>query len=98
MRGYITVCNSNCENGDCEQNRKFVLDREYVRIEDLSMGCPDYKGIDKCQECHNALVCLAWAKDGIRAKCAYADYFAKHYVHGKEKIIGAELLDELEGN
>lgn len=56
------------------------------------------KNIDKCQECHNALVCLAWAKDGIRAKCAYADYFAKHYVYGKEKIIGTELLDELEGN
>ena len=48
---------------------------------------------DVCQECHNALVCLAWAKDGIKAKCEHANYFKKHYVSGKEKIIGAELLD-----
>lgn len=45
---------------------------------------------DVCQECHNSLICLAWSKDGIRAKCVHADYFEKHYASGNGKIIGDE--------
>lgn len=51
--------------------------------------------VDKCQECHNALVCLCWAKDGIKAKCTQADYFEKHYASGEKKIVGAEMIEEV---
>lgn len=47
---------------------------------------------DQCQPCHNSLQCLAWAQDGVKAKCAHWDYFKQHYASGNKKIIGAELL------
>lgn len=51
---------------------------------------------DICQVCHNSLVCLDWAKEGMKAKCDHWSYFKKNYVNGDKKIIGAEILDELE--
>lgn len=52
---------------------------------------------DFCQICHNSLVCLDWAQEGLKAKCDHWSYFKKHYVNGDKKIIGAEIHDELEG-
>lgn len=47
---------------------------------------------DQCQLCHNSLVCLDWAKEGLKAKCNHWGYFKKHYVNGDKKIIGAEVV------
>ena len=44
----------------------------------------------ECQECHNALLCLEWAKNGCKAICINWDYFKKNYVNGNKKIIGDE--------
>lgn len=51
---------------------------------------------DQCQPCYNALQCLAWSQDGIKAKCGQWNYFKQHYASGNKKIIGAELLDEID--
>lgn len=51
---------------------------------------------DQCQQCHNSLQCLVWSKEGMIAKCAHSDYFKKHYASGAKKLVGVEMLDELE--
>ena len=43
---------------------------------------------DTCQDCHNALQCLEWARNGYKAKCINWGYFKRHYVNGNKKIIG----------
>lgn len=49
---------------------------------------------DTCQQCHNALQCLVWSREGIKAKCTHWNYFKQHYASGNKKIIGAEILDD----
>lgn len=51
---------------------------------------------DQCQSCHNALQCLVWSQERTKAKCAHWNYFKEHYASGNKKIIGAEILDEID--
>jgi hypothetical protein len=51
---------------------------------------------DQCQPCHNALQCLAWSQEGFKTRCNRWNYFKKHYANGNKKIIGAEILAELD--
>lgn len=50
---------------------------------------------DQCQPCHNALQCLVWADEGMKAECDNWGYFEQNYVNGPKRDILAAELDEI---
>ncbi|HML33832.1 hypothetical protein [Sporomusa sphaeroides] len=60
--------------------------KEAAQVSNITKDTED----DTCQDCHNALQCLEWARNGYKAKCDNWDYFKKNYASGFKKIIGDE--------
>lgn len=49
------ICESNCENKNCERNLNFAPQKECVMVKDFSHTCPDYKGTRYCNVCGKPL-------------------------------------------
>lgn len=95
VMAYVNCSNCNVEmsqRGNIKDSSKLLSDV----VERWNIRSGGNGEDDQCQQCHNALQCLVWAKDGLKAKCAHWSYFEQCYASGNKKIIGAEILDEMD--
>ncbi|WP_196590575.1 hypothetical protein [Pectinatus frisingensis] len=96
-REYESLTRYFCDEIGCSQPRNVVaLATDLAAQNGMTMAelFETYETKDPCEACHNALQCLVWSGEGMKAECDNWGYFEQNYVNGpKRAILDAELAE-----